>query len=57
MDSYILMDKADFDKQLSEETKWIEESIKEFLPKGTTYQKTINDAMEYSLMAAFCPLP
>ncbi len=51
MDSYILMDKADFDKQLSEETKWIEESIKEFLPKGTTYQKTINDAMEYSLMA------
>lgn len=55
MENYIpkteFMDKADFDKQLSEETKWIEENIKEFLPKGTTYQKTIYDAMEYSLMA------
>lgn len=41
----------DFDRQLIEETKWIEENIKEFLPKGATYQKTIQDAMEYSLMA------
>lgn len=40
-----------FDKQLSEETKWIEENIKDFLPKNATYQKTIQEAMEYSLMA------
>lgn len=40
-----------FDKQLSEETKWIEENIRDFLPKNATYQKTIQEAMEYSLMA------
>lgn len=40
-----------FDKQLSEETKWIEENIKDFLPQNATYQKTIQEAMEYSLMA------
>lgn len=45
------MDKAAFDRQLSEETKWIEENIKDFLPKDATYQKTIQEAMEYSLMA------
>ncbi len=45
------MDKAAFEKQLNEETKWIEDSIKKFLPTGVTYQKTIYDAMEYSLMA------
>lgn len=45
------MDNVAFDKQLIEKTKWIEENIKCFLPKGTTHQKTISDAMEYSLMA------
>lgn len=40
-----------FDKQLSEETKWIEENIRDFLPQNATYQKTIQEAMEYSLMA------
>ena len=45
------MDKEVFNKQLEEETLWIEEKIKGFLPKGIQHQKTISDAMEYSLMA------
>lgn len=45
------MDKEVFNKQLGEETEWIEEKIKGFLPRGIRYQKTVSDAMEYSLMA------
>ena len=45
------MDNVAFDKQIIEETMWIEEKIERFLPKGTTHQKTISEAMEYSLMA------
>lgn len=47
----ILMDKEAFNRQLKEETEWIGKEIRKFLPEGIKYQKTISDAMEYSLMA------
>lgn len=45
------MDKEAFNRQLIEETEWIDSKIREFLPKGIIFQKTVSDAMEYSLMA------
>ena len=45
------MDKEAFNRQLKEETEWIGKITREFLPKDIVYQKTIADAMEYSLMA------
>lgn len=47
----LFMDKAAFEKQLEEETEWIERNIKGFLPEGITLQKTVYNAMEYSIMA------
>ena len=45
------MDKEAFNRQLKEETEWIGKITREFMPKDIVYQKTIVDAMEYSLMA------
>lgn len=47
----LFMDNAAFGRQLEEETEWIEEKIKGFLPEGITLQNTIYKAMEYSIMA------
>lgn len=46
-----IMNQEDFESQLDSKTKWIEDNLKKFLPQNITYQKTIYDAMEYSLMA------
>lgn len=46
-----IMNQEDFESQLDSKTKWIEDNLKKFLPHNITYQKTIYDAMEYSLMA------
>lgn len=51
MEEIKLMDNAGFDRHMEEETAWIEENIRKFLPVDTTYQQTVCNAMEYSLMA------
>jgi len=45
------MDKETFEEELDKKTKWIEEGIKRFMPEGITFQQTIYNAMEYSLLA------
>ena len=47
----LFMDKAAFERQLEEETEWIEEKIQGFLPEGITLQNTVYKAMKYSIMA------
>lgn len=45
------MEEAAFRQQMKEKTAQIEEILKETLPKEISLQKTIADAMEYSVMA------
>lgn len=46
-----LMEKAAFKNEQEENVSYIEDVLKSYLPKKPSYQKTIYDAMEYSVMA------
>ena len=45
------MSEIEFQTQLANETKEIEEIIKKYLPEETGYQKTVIEAMNYSMLA------
>ncbi len=51
VDNIKIMDDGPFGMRLKEETDYVEGVLIKFLPKGLTHQKTVGDAMEYSLMA------
>ena len=46
-----LMEQDSFKKEQEKIISYIEEVLKKYLPKTPSYQKTIYDAMEYSVMA------
>ena len=46
-----LMEQDSFKKEQEKIISYIEEVLKNYLPKTPSYQKTIYDAMEYSVMA------
>lgn len=50
MSELLRMKKEDFDINIKEKTEYIENVLSKYLPKKSSYQKTIIDAMEYSLM-------
>lgn len=50
MSELLRMKKEDFDIKIKEKTEYIENVLSKYLPKESSYQKTIMDAMEYSLM-------
>ena len=45
-----LMEQDSFKKEQEKIISYIEEVLKNYLPKTPSYQKTIYDAMEYSVM-------
>ncbi|MBU5479237.1 polyprenyl synthetase family protein [Eubacterium sp. MSJ-13] len=45
------METAEFKEEQERNISYIEDVLKRFLPKAPSYQKTIYDAMEYSVMA------
>ena len=45
------MEAQEFQRTLKEKTAEIEEILKKYLPKEEGYQKTVLEAMNYSLMA------
>ncbi|MDD7404235.1 MAG: farnesyl diphosphate synthase [Butyribacter sp.] len=45
------LEAAEFQKQMTEKTDAIEKILRDFLPKEDSFQKTIFQAMDYSLMA------
>ena len=40
-----------FDEELKEKIRYIEDVLKEYLPKEEEYQKTVIEAMNYSVLA------
>ena len=44
------MDKQDFEREMERKVSLIEDVLKDYLPKDVLFQKTIFDAVEYSLM-------
>ena len=51
MKDLLKLDNDEFKVEMKTRTAHIEEILKSYLPENITQQKTIYDAMEYSLMA------